>query len=83
MAKLYKVHYYEKSDDKIKLEFLQDIEIETNDEFQGFNGDIVCMMQSQYNGKIFISSSDGQLALFSEPNLAYLKENQELKKLKN
>ena len=83
VIKLYKVQYNEKNKDKIKLEFLQDVEIETNDEFQGFNGDIVCMMQSQHNGKIFISSSDGQLALFSEPNLAYLKENQELKKLKN
>ena len=54
VIKLYEVHYYEESDDKIKLQFLQDIEIETNDEFQGFNGNITCMMQSHRNGKIFI-----------------------------
>ena len=83
VIKLYKVQYNEKSKDKIKIEFLQDVEIETNDEFQGFNEDIVCMMQSHSNGKIFISSSDGQLALFSEPNLAYIIENQTLQKIIN
>ena len=82
--KLYKVRYYEKNNDKIKFEFLQDIEIETNDKFQGFNGDIICMLQSRSNGKIFISSSDGKLELFSEPNLDYyLKEDQTLQKIKN
>ena len=84
VIKLYEVHYYEESDDKIKLEFLQDIEIETNDEFQGFNGNIICMMQSHSNGKIFISTSDGKLDLFSEPNLDYyLEEKQILQKIIN
>jgi len=84
VIKLYVVHYYEENGDKIKLEFLQDVEIETNDEFQGFNGNITCMMQSHRNGKIFISSSDGKLDLFSEPNLDYyLEENHIFQKLIN
>ena len=84
VIKLYKVQYNEESHDKIKIEFLQDVEIENNDKFQGLNGDIVCMMQSHRNGKIFISLSDGQLALFSEPNLDYyLQENQILDKIVN
>ena len=78
VIKLYEVHYYEESDDKIKIEFLQDIEIKTNDEFQGFNGNIICMMQSKNNGKIFISTSDGKLDLFSEPNLDYYFEEKKI-----
>ena len=78
VIKLYEVHYYEESDDKIKFEFLQDVEIETNDEFQRFNGNITCMMQSHRNGKIFISSSDGKLDLFSEPSLAYYLEEKQI-----
>ena len=78
MIKLYKVQYNGKeTNDKIKIEFLQEIQIETNEKFEGFNSNIECMMQRQNDGKIFISSSDGNLNLFSEPNLDYyLEENQ-------
>ena len=57
IIKLYKVQYNEKEKtDKIKIEFLQDIEIETNEKFEGFNSNIECMIQRQSDGKIFISS---------------------------
>ena len=76
MIKLYKVEYNEKGNDKINIEYLQDIIIETNDEFKGFDNNIICMNQSQNNGKILVSSSDGNLYLFSDPNLDYyLEEN--------
>ena len=76
MIKLYKVEYNEKGNDKINIEYLQDIIIETNDEFKGFDNNIICINQNQSNGKILISSSDGNLYLFSEPNLDYyLEEN--------
>ena len=87
IIKLYRIQFNkENKENKFKIEFLQDIVIETNDKFTGFNSNIECMMQRQSDGKIFISSSDGNLALFSEPNLDYyyLEENQifeELNKL--
>jgi len=85
IIKLYKIQYNEKDKkDKIKIEELQDIVIENNDSFTGFNSNIECMIQCQSDGKIYVSSSDGNLALFSEPNLDYyLEENQILEELKN
>jgi len=83
MIKLYRVQYNEKKD-KIMIEFLQDIEIETNDKFTGFNSNIECMMQHQSDGKIYVSSSDGNLNLFSDPNLDYyLEEKQMFEELKS
>ena len=76
MIKLYKVEYNEKGNDKINIEYLQDIIIEAKDNFKGFDKNIICMTQCQGNGKILVSSSDGNLYLFSEPNLDYyLEEN--------
>ena len=78
MIKLYKVKYNgREKNDKIKIEYLQEIIIKINKEFEGFNSNIECIMQCQKDGKILISSSDGNLNLFSEPNLDYyLEENQ-------
>ena len=76
MIKLYKVQYNEKGNDKINIEYLQDIIIEDNVKFTGYDKNIICMTQSQSNGKILVSSSDGNLYLFSEPNLDfYIEEN--------
>jgi hypothetical protein len=76
MIKLYKVQYNEKGNDKINIEYLQDIIIEDNVKFTGYDKNIICMAQSQNNGKILISSSDGNIYLFSEPNLDYyIEEN--------
>ena len=83
MIKLYRVQYNEKEGrDKIEIECLQEIVIEANENFKGFNSNIECMMQRQSDGKIYISSSDGYLTLFSEPNLDYyLEECQILEEL--
>ena len=61
MIKLYKVQYNEKGNDKINIEYLQDIIIEDNVKFTGYDKNIICMTQSQSNGKILVSSSDGNL----------------------
>ena len=80
MIKLYRVQ--SKEENKIEIEFLQDIVLETNDKFTGFNSNIECMIQRQSDGKILVSSSDGNLTQFSEPNLDYyLEENQILEEL--
>ena len=83
MIKLYKVKYNGKEkNDKIKIEFLQEIVIEINDNFEGFNSNIECMIQRQSDGKLLISSADGYLTLFSEPNLDYyLEENKKIEEL--
>ena len=104
IIKLYRVHYNEnEEDDKINVEYLQDIVVETNNKFEGinsnienqeddkikidnlqdivvnnkfegFNSNIECIMQRKSDGKIYVSSSDGNLSLFSEPNLDYYLE---------
>ena len=48
MIKLFKA-IYDQENNKFNITFLQDIEIEKNDEFQGFETAIVCMMQSKTN----------------------------------
>jgi len=78
MIKLYKVQYNEKSNDKINVEYLQDIIIEADEKFKGFDKNIICMMQCQSSGKILISSSDGNLYLFSRPNLDYYIEEYQI-----
>ena len=85
MIKLYRVQYNEKErNDKIKIDFLQDIENETNDENEVFNSSIECIVQIQSDGKIFVSSLDGNFSLFSEPNLDYyLQENHIFEELSN
>ena len=80
MIKLFKAIYDQKNN-KFNITFLQDIEIEKNDEFQGFETTIVCMMQSKTNGCILVGTSDGKVYVFSEPDLKYYIEDYEEKVL--
>ena len=54
---------------KNKLEYLQDIDIEKNKEFQGFGGKISCITQSTITGNILVTCWDGTVHLFRPPNL--------------
>lgn len=54
---------------KNKLEYLQDIDIEKNQEFQGFAGKISCITQSTITGNILVTCWDGTVHLFRPPNL--------------
>ena len=58
------------------LEYLQDIEYEYSSEFHGFENTVTCIKQSEINGNKIISSIDGNIYIFSKPNLEfYLQEN--------
>ena len=58
------------------IEYLQDIEYDNNSEFQGFEMTVTCIKQSEINGNIIISCIDGNIYLFSKPNLEfYLQES--------
>jgi len=59
-----------------KLEFLQDIEFEINDNFNGFRNSISCITQSNITGNIIVTSWDGNTYLLNSPNIDfYLKKN--------
>ena len=74
MIKLYKVNYNKKKFEKTEIEFVKDIEIKPNDEnnpFDGFKGAITCIIQSKYNGNILVTCSDGNVILFTIPNVSF------------
>ena len=57
---------------EITIEFIQNIEIENNNvnsNFKGFQGPITCITQSKLNGKIFVTCFDGNVHLFTFPNV--------------
>ena len=57
------------------IEYLQDIEYEYSTEFHGFEMTVSCIKQTD-NGNIIISCIDGNIYLFSKPNLEfYLQES--------
>ena len=64
---LYKITNKE---DVYLLEFIQTLYFD-NDEKTDFNGAITCITQSEINGNILISCSNGNVYLFSPPNINY------------
>ena len=73
--KLYKVLYGEKAS-LIKIKYLQEIEFDENKDFDRFESPISSIIQSKINGKIVVSCWDGNVYLFSIPNIDfYLKED--------
>ena len=71
MIKLFKIVYNKENND-IKIKFIQDIIIETINEFKGFEKPINCMIQSDIIGNILITCGDGNIYLFKPPNIDYL-----------
>ena len=67
MIKLYKIIYNDEPN--IKIKYLQDIFMDMN--YELINGSINCMVQSEINGKLYISCWNGKVYLFSEPNINY------------
>ena len=73
-----KLYKYEKKANEIK--FVSNLDIDKNsNEFKGFNGAINCMIQTN-DEKILATCSDGNVYLFSEPNLDF---DEKLKNQKN
>ena len=71
--KLYKI----KKEQKLEIEEIYEIEeiIDINNknikDFKGFKGPISSIIQSSYNGNIIITCWDGNVYLFSKPNLSF------------
>ena len=79
LIKLFKVNY-ELNNNKININFIQDIYIykeeknynnkeEKIEKFLGFKGPITCIIQAKKNGNILVSCWDGNVYLFTPPNI--------------
>ena len=68
--KLFKVVYGEKIW-KTKIEYIQDIVFEENQNFEEFEGPISCIYQSKITGHIMVTSYSGNAYLFTHPNLSF------------
>ena len=55
--------------DSFLLKYKQDIDIDQNDEFNGFDGKISCITQSTITGNILVTCWDGTVHMFKPPNL--------------
>ena len=74
LIKLFQINYDNENFEKIKIEYLQNIEIqkynnEDSKNFKGFRGPITCITQSKTNGKIFVTCFDGKVHKFTFPNI--------------
>ena len=68
--KLYKLIFSEKIIDTT-IKYIQDIDIEEDDKFEGFNGPINCMIQSKITGNIIVSCYNEKIYMLTPPNLEY------------
>ena len=78
ILKLYKILYDDSNFLKTKIEYIQDVDYiqkiqskNNKEPFQGFKGPISCICQSKKNGNVLISCWDGNVYLFSPPNIEY------------
>ena len=82
MIKLYKLKYNENNETSI--EYIQEIKPEKRREFEGFKKPISCMIQSKKDGKIIITSWDGNVYLFSNPKFeSFLGSEEEVNNFNN
>ena len=75
MIKLYKLKYNESNETSI--EYIQEIKPEKREKFEGFKKPISCMIQSKKDGKILITSWDGNVYLFSNPKFESFLDSEE------
>ena len=68
--KLFKVIPNEKAYDS-KIEYVQDIEFEEKNGFQGFNGPVNYIIQSKNTLNILASDGGGKAYVLTDPNLSY------------
>ena len=83
--KLYKVNFNEKSYNR-KIEYLQDIEYLPDKEYlqnidlnKIFDGPINCIIQSRIRGNIIVTCYDGNIYLFSLPNINFYLDEEKAK----
>ena len=58
------------------VEFLQNIEFIQNEQFHGFDSAITSICQSSNDGKLLVGCLDGNVYLFSKPNLSFYYEEE-------
>ena len=66
------MNYNKENFENTEIEYIKDIEIKSNkrgNKFDGFEGNITCIIQSKYNGNILITCSDGKVYSFKNPNI--------------
>ena len=68
IIRLYKL-IKNKNIQETSIEYIKDIEIEKKQKFKGFNRPINCMLQSKKDGKLLVTSWDGNVYLFSHPKI--------------
>ena len=71
LIKLYSITIDKDKENFIKIKFIQDIEIEKNKKFKGFDGKISCIIQSKITGNILVTCWDGNVHLFKPPNIDF------------
>ena len=71
--KLYKINYNKQEFKNTEIEYIKDIEISNRGEnkFDEFKGKITCIIQSRYSGNILLTCSDGNVFLFTLPNIDF------------
>ena len=75
--KLFKMLYGAKAWET-KIKYIQDIEFESTENFEDFDGPISCITQSKETGHILITCYNGYVYLFTPPNIDYyLEEDRE------
>ena len=65
LIKLYKVNYNKDNFEKTEIEYIKNIE---EDFISGFKGYVTCIIQSIYDGKFFITCSDGSVYIVNDVN---------------
>ena len=68
--KLYKIIYGAKAWET-EIEFIQDIVIPYDDQFEDFDGAITCIIQSRISGLLLVTCYNGNVYLFSPPNMEF------------
>ena len=74
VIKLYKIKYNNQEFKNTEIEYIKDIEIKSNiggNKFDEFRGKITCIIQSRYSGNILVTCSDGNVFLFTFPNIDF------------
>ena len=71
--KLFKI-IYGTTQWRTKIEFMQDIVLEYNEKFEGFQEPISSIIQSKVKGNVLVTCYDGNVYLFTPPNIDYYLE---------
>ena len=74
VIKLYKVFFNGKISDT-EIKFIQDIYIEENEKFKGFEQPVDSIIQSKISGNIIVGCYNEKIYMFTPPNLNYYLRN--------